>query len=228
MIEDIKNIKSRYFVFWDDNFFGDTEYVKKLMLALKKLKKKWAAQVTLYQCQDEELLQIAKDAGCIYLFLGLESFSQKGLDCVNKGINDVDNYGKIINLIHKSGISVQAGIIFGLDTDTIDIFEKTLAACNELGIDGVTVSILTPLPKTPIYEQMKSEGRLMTTDWAYYNGKTRVAFKPRNMTPEELYEGYIWFRKEFYSMKSIWKRLRISRTNIFYNFIMNLGYKFSM
>ena len=164
VIEDIKNIRSKYFVFWDDNFFGDIEYAKKLMIELRKIKKKWAAQVTLERCQDEELLKIAKAAGCIYFFVGLESFSQEGLNSVNKGINNVDKYKKIINLIHHNGISIQAGIIFGLDTDTKDIFQKTLTACNELGVDGATVSILTPLPRTPIYEQMKNEGRLNTTD----------------------------------------------------------------
>jgi len=33
--------------------------------------------------------------------------------------------------------------------------------CNYLGVDGVTVSILTPLPKTPLYYQLKEEGRLL-------------------------------------------------------------------
>ena len=228
VIEDINNIKSKYFVFWDDNFFGDIEYAKKLMIELAKLKKKWAAQVTLERCQDEELLKIAKKAGCIYFFIGLESFSQEGLDSVNKGVNNVAKYKKIINLLHDNGISIQAGVIFGLDTDTKDIFRKTLIACNELGIDGVTVSILTPLPGTPIYEQMKNEGRLKSKDWTYYNGKTRVAFIPKNMTDDELYEGYIWFREQFYSIKSIWKRLWVSKTNILYNLIMNLGYKLSI
>lgn len=228
VIEDIKNIKSKYFVFWDDNFFGDVEYAKQLMIELAKLKKKWAAQVTLERCQDEELLKIAKRSGCIYFFVGIESFSQEGLTSVNKGINNVDEYKKIINLLHHNGISIQAGVIFGFDTDTKDIFRKTLNACNELGIDGVTVSILTPLPRTPIYEQMKREERLISTDWTCYNGKTRVAFKPKNMTEDELYDGYVWFRKQFYSGKSILKRMLISKTNILHNLIINLGYKLSI
>jgi radical SAM superfamily enzyme YgiQ (UPF0313 family) len=123
---------------------------------------------------------------------------------------------------------VQAGIIFGFDTDKKDVFEKTLHICNDLGIDGVTVSILTPLPKTPLYEQLKEDGRLLTEDWSYYNGKTRVAFYPKHMTPQELFQGYMWFRKEFYSMRSIIKRLIVSKTNILHNFIINLGYKISI
>lgn len=228
VIADIRTIKSRYFVFWDDNFFGNTGYTKNLLKELKKLNKKWAAQVTLERCEDEELLRLAKEVGCIYLFVGLESFSQDSLGSVNKGINDVGRYKSLIENIHNKGICVQAGIIFGFDTDKKDVFKKTLDACNELGIDGVTVSLLTPLPKTPIYNQLKEENRLLTNDWSYYNGKTRVAFLPKNMSAEELFEGYMWFRKEFYSFKSIIKRIRKSKTNIIYNLAMNLGYKISL
>lgn len=228
VIQDIESIDSKYFVFWDDNFLGNKEYAKELIRELSKLNKKWAAQVTLEACEDEELLRLAKKSGCIYLFVGLESFSDTSLSSVNKSINRVDKYKMIIDLIHNNGISVQAGIIFGFDTDKKDVFEKTLEACNSLGIDGVTASILTPLPKTPIYDQLSLENRLISTDWSYYNGKTRVSYNPKNMTAKELFDGYMWFRKEFYSIKSILKRLKVSKTNITYNLIMNLGYKISI
>lgn len=39
------------------------------------------------------------------------------------------------------------------------------------GIEGVTVSLLTPLPGSAMHEQMKREGRLLHEDWAWFNGK---------------------------------------------------------
>ena len=72
------------------------------------------------------------------------------------------------------------------------------------------------------------ENRLITEEWKYYNGKTRVSFNPKNMTEKELFEGYMWFRNNFYSFKSIFKRLNKSRTNILHNFIVNVGYKLSI
>lgn len=228
VIEDVKNCKSKFFVFWDDNFFGDIDYAKELLKELRKLNKKWAAQVTLERCKDDELLRLAKMAGCVYFFVGLESFSKETLQTVNKGLNDVDKYKELIDSVHKYGICIQAGIIFGFDTDTKEVFKTTLDRCNYLGIDGVTVSILTPLPKTPLYYQLKKEGRLLTDDWSYYNGKTRVAFRPKNMSSEELFDGYMWFRRNFYSLKSISTRLRKSKANVLYNLIVNLGYKISI
>lgn len=79
-----------------------------------------------------------------------------------------------------------------------------------------------------IYYQLKEEDRLLTEDWSYYNGKTKVAFKPKNMSKDELFEGYMWFRRNFYSLKSIDIRLRKSKANILYNLIVNLGYKISI
>jgi radical SAM superfamily enzyme YgiQ (UPF0313 family) len=228
VIEDIKQIKSKYFVFWDDNFFGDIKYAKALMKELKLLNKRWAAQITLERCKDTELIKLAKEAGCIYFFVGIESFSAESLQSVNKRINQVEKYQTLINNIHKYDISVQAGIIFGFDTDNKDIFKRTLDACNHLGIDGVTVSILTPLPNTPVYDQFKRESRLITDDWSVYNGKTKVTFQPKQMTADELFEGYMWFRKEFYSWGSFLKRMRVSRVNLLHNLLINLGYRISI
>lgn len=225
VIKDIASMPNKYFVFWDDNFFADPSYTKALLKDLAKLNKKWAAQVTAHSCEDEELLRLAKSAGCLYLFLGLESFSEQGLKDANKSFNKIEQYGKIADKLHRHGISIQAGIVFGFDSDTPDVFETTLKACNDIGIDGVTASILTPFPGTGIYDQYKNEGRLLDVGWNYYNGKTRVAYVPKQMSPEELLNGYNEFRRKFYSWKSIIKRICKSRVNIFYNLAMNYGYR---
>jgi len=106
-----------------------------------------------------------------------------------------------------------------------DVFDATLNACEELGIDGATVSILTPFPKTPIYEQFKTDGRLFSNDWSKYNSKTAAAYLPKNMSVEELWHGYNRFRRRFYSLGSFVRRMRISRTNAVVNFIINPGYR---
>lgn len=228
VIADIRSMHNPYFVFWDDNFFGDTAYATTLMEALRGLRRRWAAQVSIDRCADAELLRLARAAGCLYLFIGLESFSKKGLASVGKGFNQVARYRQAIKLIHRHGISVQAGIMFGFDADTREVFADTLRACEMLGIDGVTVSVLTPLPGTRVHEEMKHQGRLLTENWEYYNGKTRVAFRPSQMTPEELFDGYMWFRRSFYSYRSIFKRMAVSRTNLLHNLLVNLGYKWSL
>jgi radical SAM superfamily enzyme YgiQ (UPF0313 family) len=228
VIADIESMANRYFVFWDDNFFGDVEYAVRLMIALKKLRRRWAAQVSIDRCANEELLRLAREAGCVYLFIGLESFSADSLASVNKGFNRVAHYRKSIQRLHRHGISVQAGVIFGFDADGKEVFADTLRACETMGIDGVTASLLTPLPGTPLHEEMRRAGRLTGKDWTDFNGKTRLAFAPKRMSAEDLLAGYMWFRRHFYSLRSLLRRMAVSRTNLAHNFLVNLGYRWCL
>jgi radical SAM superfamily enzyme YgiQ (UPF0313 family) len=228
VLRELRQLKTRHFVFWDDNFFADKAYALALMSELKKLNKRWAAQVTLADCANETLLEAARDAGCLYLFIGLESFSDASLFDAGKRINRVADYRGIIGKIHRHHIMVQAGVIFGFDSDGPDVFDRTLRTCETLGIDGATASILTPLPGTPIYRQLLDENRLTAADWSAYNGKTAVAFKPKNMTAAELMSGYLRFRRGFYSPGSFIKRYSVSRTHFLYSLLMNLGYRLAI
>jgi radical SAM superfamily enzyme YgiQ (UPF0313 family) len=59
------------------------------------------------------LLEIARDAGCLYLFIGLESFLEQSLHDAGKPVNKVEDYRNVIDTIHRFKIMVQAGIVFG-------------------------------------------------------------------------------------------------------------------
>ena len=228
VLADIQSMPNRHFVFWDDHFFADRAYAVRLLTGLKGLGRRWAAQTTIDRCADEELLRLAREAGCVYLFVGLETFTEAGLAAAGKPCNRVPEYRAAIEAIHRQGICVQAGVIFGLDGDTPEVFAETLATCESLGIDGVTASILTPFPGTPIHQEMQRDGRLLGEDWSSYNGKTRVAFTPRGMTAEQLLAGFQWFRSRFHSLPSLFRRMAVSRTNPAYTLLLNLGYRWSI
>ena len=93
-----------------------------------------------------------------------------------------------------------------------------------MGIDGATVSVLTPFPKTPLFEELQQSGRLLTGDWSYYNGKTAVAFRPAKMSPETLWNGYMWFRRHFFSPSCILERVLRSGVRPLQTMALNLGY----
>ena len=224
VIKDIKIFPTKFFVFWDDNLFADKEYAKELIRALIPLKRRWGALATLRDCNDDELLALARESGCQYLFVGIESFSDKALKDARKGVNRTSEYEPIISNIHKHKIMLYAGIVFGFDSDEPDVFDKTIDACKKLGIDCASPTILTPYPKTTIYEQYESEGRILTKDWSKYDGKLAVVYEPKNMTADELLQGYNYFNKKFYSLGSIIKRRRVSRANFFTYYKINLGY----
>lgn len=224
VVAEVRTFRSPFFTFWDDQLFMDAGYAMKLFAGLEGVGKRWAAMVTLASTRNERLLAAAARAGCSCLFLGLESFSSESLRLANKAFNVVESYQEGIARIHRHHITVQAGIVFGFDGDDESTFEATLQGATRVGLDGATVSILTPFPKTPIFEELQRSGRLLTRDWSYYNGKTAVAFRPARMSAQQLWEGYMWFRRRFFAPRCILERVRRSGVRRWQSIILNLGY----
>jgi radical SAM superfamily enzyme YgiQ (UPF0313 family) len=224
VVAEVRSFRAPFFTFWDDQLFMDAGYALRLFAGLEGAGKRWAAMVTLASTRNERLLAAAARAGCSCLFLGLESFSPESLRLANKAFNVVESYEEGIARIHRHNITVQAGIVFGFDGDDESTFEATLRGATRVGIDGATVSILTPFPQTPIYEDLRLSGRLLTNDWSYYNGKTAVAFRPARMSAERLWEGYMWFRRHFFAPRCILERVRRSGVRRWQSIVLNLGY----
>ncbi|MEJ5166129.1 MAG: hypothetical protein WHV67_03780 [Thermoanaerobaculia bacterium] len=65
---------------------------------------------------------------------------------------------------------------------------------------------------------------MITKDWDKYD-HNNVVFLPKKMSPEKLYEGWRWARKETYSLKSIFKRISKNKHKI-KDFAYNLLRKF--
>jgi len=81
-----------------------------------------------------------------------------------------------------------------------------------------------PFPGTPLFAELERSDRLLTRDWSYFNGKTAVTFQPARMTPEALWNGYMWFRRRFYSSSCIRERLQRSRVRAPQSLVLNWGY----
>jgi radical SAM superfamily enzyme YgiQ (UPF0313 family) len=154
---------------------------------------------------DKEFLLLARKSGCIEWFVGFESVSQAALNSIKKTSNKVRDFKRMIQRVHRYGMSVQGGIIFGFDEDTPDVFETTLETIYDWGLDVLEVNIMTPYPGTPLFDRLEREGRILTKDWSRYN-QVDVVFKPKHMTEKELYEGARMVAKEFYRMPRIISR----------------------
>lgn len=137
--------------------------------------------------------------------------SQQTLDTIGKKTNLIDDYVLAVKNIHRYGMVVIGCFMFGFDTDTLEVFEKTLTIITELEIDVADFSILTPFPGTPLYKKLETEGRILTKDWKYYN-MGNVVFTPKQMNPEQLRNGvrmmYDTFYAPPYALKRIVRSLR--------------------
>jgi radical SAM superfamily enzyme YgiQ (UPF0313 family) len=224
VIEEVKRLQGEFIVFIDDNIAGNRQYAKELFTRLKPLKKKWASQASITLTRDPELLKLAADSGCVSLFVGIESLSSENLKDVNKSFNRASQFEEGIKAIHDHDIMILAGLIFGLDHDDEGVFERTLRFCERNRIELPSFFLLTPLPGTPLFQRMESEGRLLHKDWGKYNGAT-VVFKPRLMTEETLQKGFNWVCKEAYSWGSIFKRVFHPQQRFVTRVLSNMAYR---
>ena len=224
VIEEVKRLEGDFLVFIDDNIAGNRRYAKELFTRLKPLKKKWASQASMTLTRDPELLKLAAESGCVTLFIGVESLSPENLKDMNKTFNHVHQFEEAMKAVHDHDIMVVAGLIFGLDHDDEGVFERTLRFCERNRIELPSFFLLTPLPGTPLFQRMESEGRLLHRDWAEYNGAT-VVFKPRLMTEETLQHGFNWACKEAYSWRSIFKRVFHPQQRFFTRTLSNVAYR---
>jgi len=222
------SFRGKVIILWDDNIAGDLEYARDLFRALAPHNKWWSSQASIHAAKDDKFLELAARSGCKHLFIGLESISQASMNEVSKGFNRVDEYAQAIERIHSHGIAVQAGIVFGFDHDTPEVFEETLDFLEAAGVQNATFNILTPFPGTWLHERLEAEGRILTRDWTRYNGRADVVFQPRHMSPEVLLTGYQSANRRFYSCASIFKRLSRSPVGLFWTLPLNLAYAFSL
>ena len=151
------------------------------------------------------LLKLAKKAGCQAFFVGFESIKKENIKECGKSHNIVKKYWEVVRKLHDFGMGVIGSFIFGFDGDDEDIFPRTLEFIKKTGIDLASFTILTPLPGTPLFREMVREKRLLTKDWSKYDC-AHVVFKPRKISLQKLQEGIYWMYKEFYQLKEVIKR----------------------
>jgi radical SAM superfamily enzyme YgiQ (UPF0313 family) len=229
VVEEIKPLPIKRFFFHDSSLTINPNYTKQLFREMQGLGKKFGAFGNIDVLgKDEEFLKLASEAGCIGWEIGFESISQKSIYSIGKKTNQVAKYISTVKKIHDYGMIVIGSFVFGFDTDTPDIFDKTIEFANKSEIDILPINILTPFPGTPLYERLNREGRILTKDWSKYNLGT-VVFQPKNMTPEELFDNTVRFHRNWYETSNTMKRIIRSMKFGFYPFLetatLNLSWK---
>lgn len=233
VIRDIKRVRElgfKQFLLLDDNIFSDREYAIELCGEISKLKMKWMTQCSIDISKDEELLDIIAKSGCYVLSFGLESISKESLLSMNKAWADPLKYAEQMRIIRKHGIDISTEMVVGADGDTLDSIRETAKFISDNRVAVPRFYILTPIPGTQYFDEMREEDRIYNHDIYSYNSCEAVHV-PKNMTPEELTEAYWELYNNVYTVRSILKRtvftgnfLRRPFRSLFY-FGVNMFYR---
>jgi len=192
-------------MFLDDNIGGVRSHAMRLFAALKPLKVEWYAQASTRFIMDDELFNTALRSGLKALFVGVESIEPGASKQIRKLLPSINLCEEAIRRCRSTGVVFHASLIFGRDEDSPHVFERTLEFLVRNSVPSISPCILTPYPGTAVFENLMREGRILHTNWSYYD-HTTVCYRPKNMTPEELAEKYLDFRDRFFSYSSMIRR----------------------
>ncbi|MFP4107147.1 MAG: B12-binding domain-containing radical SAM protein [Phycisphaerae bacterium] len=210
IVEEIRSAKEQFgtrtFIFSDDNVAGSPGWAMDLFDALRELDIRWASQCDILVARNRKLLEAMRASGCTGLLLGLESPRAGTLKEAGKRFVSADLYEEYIRTIQSYGIGLWGSFIFGFDSDDWRDCMATVRFAQRMKLAMGLFVILTPYPGTAIFRQYKDQGRILTEDWAKYNGST-VCYQPRNMSIDQLRHAQQAAMYEFYSPASSLRRL---------------------
>ena len=102
-----------------------------------------------------------------------------------------------------------AGFIIGFDNDTLETFEQQYQFITDAGIQSAMIGLLTALPKTPLYERLQKEGRLIAgRTTAREHARRRPTSCPRTCRYEAMVDGYRALYRRLLTDREIALRIR--------------------
>ena len=214
-IHEIKRHWPKPFIeFADDNTFVNRSHVKELLRALAPERLRWFTETDISIADDPELLELMRLSGCAEVLIGLESPNAGGIEGVELRRNwkrsRFDDYKAAIERIQSHGIAVNGCFVLGLDGDGPEIFGAVEQFVRESGQFDVQITVMTPFPGTPLYERLRTEGRLLEEGAWERCTLFDVNIRPKGMSPETLQHEALELGRRLYTEEE-----RAARSNRF-------------
>ncbi|MCX5848786.1 MAG: radical SAM protein [Deltaproteobacteria bacterium] len=211
IVNEIKYVQktNHEIIFVDDNIIGDKKFAKDLFEALAKQNIFWGSQSSINIAFEKDLLELAAQAGCEYLFLGFESTQKESLQLFNKQVNlsVKDKYNEIFPNIRSHGIEIVASFILGNDSDNGESFRQIIDFIEDNNIIYAMVNILTPLPGTELFNTMDKASRIIDYNFTHYDAQHAV-FSPAQMSASDLEKGLCLIYKDIYNLNALFRRTK--------------------
>jgi radical SAM superfamily enzyme YgiQ (UPF0313 family) len=128
-----------------------------------------------------EEYQLMRKAGFRFVLFGLESANQKTLDRIEKA-EKIGDMVESCKLAKKAGLSPHITIMFGYPWENEEQVRKTVRLGRMLLIKGwahtLQATVLIPYPGTPLYEECKKNGWLLTERYEDFDQRMPVMKTP--------------------------------------------------
>jgi radical SAM superfamily enzyme YgiQ (UPF0313 family) len=174
-------LKVNSFFVMDENFLLHRERAMRLLDLMKAGNKSWALSVfasanAIRKYTMQELVEL----GVSWLWMGLES-PKAGYSKLQGS-----DTRQLTRELREHGIRVQGSTIIGLEHHTPDNIIAEIEHAVSHDTDFHQFMLYTPVPGTPLYQQMKEEGRLLRdVDYADVHGQFKFNFKHAAISRED-------------------------------------------
>ena len=212
VVQEIRQIGSKYVFFAESNFGGKPAYALELMEAITPLKLRWSTLWSLNLCTDKKFMDLAQRSGLLHVNIGMESIEAKTLASMKKRQNATHRYAEILRDLRRRGISYSLNFILGWDTDTPDVFRATREFLREQKVPVAYFNVLTPDKGTAYYERMLQANRILNPNEIGRWPGQACHILPTFCTPRELELEVQKMYREFYSLPSMLSRLPLGLT----------------
>ncbi len=197
-----KTFGAKYYTFCDDAFTVDQVRTVALCDEIKKrgLKIQWNCG-TRVDMVTKELLQKMKDTGCVSVWFGVESGTQKVLDNMHKGISP-EMTERTVGWVRELGLRPTPNVLLGFPGETKESAMKTIKFAEKISPDEIAYyNIATPYPGTPMYDMVIKNGWLRVTNFDDYDATTPI-FETPTLSLKDLEELYQKAFASFYMRPS--------------------------
>lgn len=215
----------------DNQFVWNAQKVLEVCEAITSFDLKWTCYARADYLQDKTILDAMRQAGCVMIYIGTESFDQQVLDDVCKDCK-VSDYDRAVRLVQGSGIQAEISVMIGASRfETKVSVEKTIDAARRMGTRFVHYSIALPLPNTRLYELAVKNGWMNEGDFIPVDNVRQgaidlpglSAFEMRRLLRAAYLKQYFSFGFIFSQIISLrsW-RILVCRIRAFVRFISSL------
>ncbi len=198
--------------FVDDNFMVSIERIKEICNTIieEGIEIYWDsnARVDTIANISENILDLLKKSGCLHIFLGVESGSEKILKSYNKQIKKKDVL-KSAERLKKKGIFFTSFFMLGYIEETKSDLNATIQFAKKMDPTIVAFRILIPLPGTKIYEKYVKEDLIMDFNYFNYTSGKQIIKHKENLERWVLKFYLMYYlrpRKEYLDL-GMWKML---------------------
>jgi radical SAM superfamily enzyme YgiQ (UPF0313 family) len=224
----------RHYFFTDDNFSRNPQWeaIFDGLIAMREaegLDIDFMMQVDTQAASIPRFVEKAARAGCVQVFVGIESVRDDNLKAGGKPQNKAEGYREMVARWHEVGVVCHAGFIIGFPYDTYErVMEDVRALAETILVDHASFFMLMPIPGSRDHLVAMESGAPLDPDYNNYDSCHATSQHPR-MSRDEWQRAFRDAWTEFYSPEHMRRALLAQNPHTYWGVLKNyIWYRASM